>query len=104
MNCFGEVYSGYNGYLVSGLVVIIFNSCSNMTEMAELGLDISARRRCRGHIGASVMKLDMCISALELKEDVSERDKAFVSKLEKEIESLDEQHRKLHLAVLDLIT
>ena len=36
-------------------------------------------------------------------DSLSERDKAIVSQLEKEIERLDEQHRKLHIAVLDWI-
>ena len=72
--------------------------------LAELGLDISAWRRCRGHVRASIMKMDTHVRALEEKDSLSEKDKAFVSQLEKELERLNEQHKKLHITVLDLIT
>ena len=48
--------------------------------------------------------MDKLVSALEEKEAHFEREEAFLSKLEKKIERLVEQHRKLHIAVLNLIT
>ena len=47
--------------------------------------------------------MDTRVSVLEEKEALSEMDKAFVSQLEKKLERLDDQHRKLHIAVLDSI-
>ena len=74
-----------------------------MTEIAELGLHISAWRRHWGQIRASITEMDRHVGILEAKEALSDRDKVFVSQLEKEIERLDEQHRKLHISVLDSI-
>ena len=69
--------------------------------MTEIGSDISAGQRCWEHVRASITKMGMHVHPLEEKVFISEKDKAILPQVGKELERLDEQHKKLHLEVLD---
>ena len=73
------------------------------SNMAELLLGISARRRRRGHICASITKMVMRVCNLEEKDSLSERDELIVTQLAGDLEKLKVQHKELHFGVIDLI-
>ena len=66
-------------------------------------LDITARWRIRGVVGASIMKLIARVNELEIKPELSNSDRLSGQQMQEKLTGMDREFKGYHLAIVTLL-